>query len=113
MHFERDTRGDWVIDPEQLASKLGINAAHLRHEMRLGLVTSRIEAGQGTDEGYWRVTINAAHLRHEMRLGLVTSRIEAGQGTDEGYWRVTIRTRKAAWQGIIDDAGCLVSERCP
>ncbi|ABY28545.1 DUF6522 family protein [Methylorubrum extorquens] len=80
MHFERDTRGDWVIDPEQLAFKLGINAAH---------------------------------LRHEMRLGLVTSRIEAGQGTDEGYWRVTIRTRKAAWQGIIDDAGCLVSERCP
>lgn len=80
MHFERDTRGDWVIDPEQLASKLGINAAH---------------------------------LRHEMRLGLVTSRIEAGQGADEGYWRVTVRTRKAAWQGIIDDAGCLVSERCP
>ncbi|SOR26844.1 conserved protein of unknown function [Methylorubrum extorquens] len=80
MHFERDTSGGWVIDPEQLASKLGINAAH---------------------------------LRHEMRLGLVTSRIEAGQGTDEGYWRVTIRTRKAAWQGIIDDAGCLVSERCP
>ncbi|KQQ13785.1 hypothetical protein ASF59_20065 [Methylobacterium sp. Leaf121] len=80
MHFERDTSGDWVIDPEQLASKLGINAAH---------------------------------LRHEMRLGLVTSRIEAGQGTDEGYWRVTIRTRKAAWQGIIDDAGCLVSERWP
>nr|WP_321182394.1 DUF6522 family protein [Methylobacterium sp. Leaf122] len=48
-----------------------------------------------------------------MRLGLVTSRIEAGQGTDEGYWRVTVRTCEAVWQGIIDDAGCLISERRP
>lgn len=79
MHFERDTHGDWVIDPEQLASRLGINPGH---------------------------------LRHEMRLGLVTSRIEAGEEADEGCWRVTIRTRKAVWQGVIDDAGWLVSERC-
>jgi hypothetical protein len=78
MHFERDTHGDWVIDPEQLASKLGINPGH---------------------------------LRHEMRLGLVTSRIGAGKEADEGCWRVTIRTRKATWQGVIDEAGCLVSER--
>jgi hypothetical protein len=78
MHFERDTHGDWVIDPEQLASRLGINPGH---------------------------------LRHEMRLGLVTSRIEAGKDADKGCWRVTVRTRKAAWQGVIDDAGCLISER--
>ncbi|AWN39960.1 DUF6522 family protein [Methylobacterium durans] len=78
MHFERDTRGDWVVDPEQLASRLGINP------------------GQ---------------LRHEMRLGLVTSRIEGGRDADQGCWRVTVRTRKAGWQGIFNDAGCLIRER--
>ncbi|MGH1575064.1 DUF6522 family protein [Methylobacterium sp. P31] len=78
MQFERDTHGDWVIDPEQLASGLGINPGH---------------------------------LRHEMRLGLVTSRIGAGKDADKGCWRVTVRTRKAAWQGVIDDAGCLISGR--
>ena len=36
MYFERDTHGDWVVDPEQLASRPGINPGHLRHEMRLG-----------------------------------------------------------------------------
>src|SRR6478735_542500 len=38
MHFERDTHGDWVIDPGQLASRLGTDPGHLRHEMRLGFV---------------------------------------------------------------------------
>ncbi|AWN44319.1 hypothetical protein DK389_02020 [Methylobacterium durans] len=57
MHFERDARGDWVVDPEHLAARPGINPGHLRHEMRLGLVTSRIEAGQGIDGGCWRVAV--------------------------------------------------------
>ncbi|MER2264122.1 DUF6522 family protein [Methylobacterium oxalidis] len=78
MHFERDARGDWVVDPEQLASRL---------------------------------EIKPERLRHELRLGLITSRVEAGKDADEGCWRVTVRSRKAAWQGIFNDAGLLVSER--
>jgi hypothetical protein len=57
MHLDRNGQGDWMIDPEQLASRLDINPGHLRHKMRLGLVTSRVEAGQDEDAGNWRVTV--------------------------------------------------------
>jgi len=59
MHLDRDGQGDWIIDPEQLASRLDINPGHLRHKIRLGLVTSRIEAGKDEDAGSWRVTVRA------------------------------------------------------
>jgi hypothetical protein len=59
MHLERNEQGDWILDPEQLAARLGLNSAHLRHKMKLGLVTSRIEAGHDEDEGNWRVTVRA------------------------------------------------------
>jgi Family of unknown function (DUF6522) len=57
MHLDRNGQGDWIIDPEQLAARLGLNPGHLRHKMRLGLVTSRVEAGQDEDAGNWRVTV--------------------------------------------------------
>ncbi|WP_336492133.1 DUF6522 family protein [Methylobacterium nigriterrae] len=57
MHLDRNGQGDWIIDPEQLASRLDIIPGHLRHKMRLGLVTSRVEAGQHEDAGNWRVTV--------------------------------------------------------
>ena len=57
MHLDRNGQGSWFIDPEQLASRLDILPGHLRHKMRLGLVTSRVEAGQDEDAGNWRVTV--------------------------------------------------------
>ena len=57
MHLDRNGQGDWIIDPEQLASRLDINSGHLRHKIRLGLVTSRVEAGPDEDAGNWRVTV--------------------------------------------------------
>ncbi|MCJ2070651.1 DUF6522 family protein [Methylobacterium sp. J-030] len=60
MRLERNERGDWMLDPEQLHSRLMINPGLMRQKMRLGLVTSRIEKGVDADVGRSRVTIKVA-----------------------------------------------------
>ena len=60
MRLERNDNGDWMIDPEQLHSRLMINPGVMRQKMRLGLVTSRIERGVDEDLGTSRVTIRVA-----------------------------------------------------
>jgi hypothetical protein len=77
MRFDRDVRGDWLVDPSDLACRLGITSNDLQRRMKLGLVTSRVE--RGTQE-------------------------------DEGRSRVTVRCGNAAWRGIFDKAGCVISE---
>jgi hypothetical protein len=60
MHLERTTKGDWMIDPEQLSARLAMNSGQMRHKMRLGLVTSRIYQGHDEHAGTWRVTVRVA-----------------------------------------------------
>ena len=62
MCIEQDQRGDYVLDASALAEKLSIPPEYLRRRMRLGLVTSRVEAG------------DAALTRSITRLGLNGSR---------------------------------------
>lgn len=57
MHLERNTRGDWFLDPEQLAAQFGAGPGQFRHDIRLGLVSSRIEIGSDEDRGNIRVTV--------------------------------------------------------
>ena len=57
MRIERDSRGDYVLDPDQLAIKLRLSADELRRRMKVGLVTSPVEAGQGEDAGSCRLTV--------------------------------------------------------
>ncbi|WP_336492491.1 DUF6522 family protein [Methylobacterium nigriterrae] len=57
MHFARDSHGKWIVDPELFASRLGINPAHIQRDILLGLVTSSVQAGDGSGEGFWRVKI--------------------------------------------------------
>jgi Family of unknown function (DUF6522) len=45
MCIEQDQRSDDVLDATALAEKLSISPEYLRRRMRLGLVTSRVEAG--------------------------------------------------------------------
>ena len=59
MRFDRDVHGDWLVDPGELACRLGMTSADLRRRMRIGLVTSRIERGSQEDEGRLRVTVRA------------------------------------------------------
>jgi len=57
MRIERDQRGDYVLDATALAKKLSIPSEDLRRRMRLGLVASLVEAGEGEDAGLRRLTV--------------------------------------------------------
>ena len=57
MRIERDQRGDYVLDASALAEKLSIPPEDLRRRMRLGLVTSLVEAGEGEHAGLRRLTV--------------------------------------------------------
>jgi hypothetical protein len=57
MRIERDSGGDYVLDPDELAPKLCLSAEELRRRMKVGLVTSLVEAGQGEDAGLCRLTV--------------------------------------------------------
>jgi hypothetical protein len=57
MRIERDSRGDFVLDPNELAAKLGVSATELRRRLKAGLVTSLVETGQGEDAGLCRLTV--------------------------------------------------------
>ncbi|AWN44363.1 DUF6522 family protein [Methylobacterium durans] len=57
MRFERDARGEWIVDPSELAAKLGITLRLLQDEMHLGLVHTLVEAGHGGNEGRSRITV--------------------------------------------------------
>ncbi|MGW5960765.1 DUF6522 family protein [Methylorubrum thiocyanatum] len=61
MRFDRDSEGAWIVDPEDLALKLGMTAAHLQSQERRGLVGSRVETGSGSDEGRSRVTVTTEY----------------------------------------------------
>lgn len=57
MRLERDQSGDYVLDPAFLALRLSVEANELRRRMRLGLVSSMVERGVGSDEGHRRLTV--------------------------------------------------------
>ena len=58
MRVERDERGDYVLDPMALGQRVSISADELRRRMRLGLVTSRVEVGEGEHAGLHRLTVS-------------------------------------------------------
>ncbi|MDP4026696.1 DUF6522 family protein [Methylobacterium sp. NEAU 140] len=57
VHLNIDPSGNWLVDPSELAERLGVAASDLRRQMSCGQVTSRIEVGSGEDDGRSRVTI--------------------------------------------------------
>ncbi|GEP12753.1 DUF6522 family protein [Methylobacterium gnaphalii] len=65
MHLALDTGGAWLVDPDELAGRLGIATSHLLSQMRRGLLTSRIEPGRDEDEGRYRVTVQAENAGWE------------------------------------------------
>ena len=57
MRIKRDQRGDFVLEPTALAEKLSISPEDLRRRMKLGLVTSLVEAGEEEHAGLRRLTV--------------------------------------------------------
>lgn len=61
--FVRDADGSFVLDAERLAGRFGWSTEELRALMRRGLVTSRVERGEGEDAGRWRVSALCGNRR--------------------------------------------------
>ena len=57
MRFACNPHGDWVVDPDELARKLGISSEQLKAERTLGLVQTRVVMGRGADKGRSQVTV--------------------------------------------------------
>jgi hypothetical protein len=84
MRIERDTRGDYLLDPDELAPKLRLSAGELRRRMNAGLVTSLVEAGQGEDAGFCRLTVRCGGAVWRAIVGADGSTIqeEAGENSE-------------------------------
>lgn len=57
MHVERDSGGNFVLDPVELAVRFDLTPDDFRARMRQGLVVSTVETGQGDDDGTSRLTL--------------------------------------------------------
>jgi hypothetical protein len=62
----RGEDGDLTVDAQVLAPRLGLSVAKLKAEMRRGIVYSRVERGEGSDAGYWRITVT--YRQHAVRV---------------------------------------------
>jgi len=57
MYVERDSSGNFVLDPDQLADRFALTAADFRSRMRQGLVASTVEIGMDEDDGTCRLSV--------------------------------------------------------
>jgi len=91
MRIERDHRGDYVLDATVLAEKLSIPPQDLHRHMRLGLVTSLVEVGEGADAGLRRLTIRCGAAVWRAVIESMQTRgdwlpVELGFGPTERGW---------------------------
>jgi len=59
----RDASGAFVLDAERIAARFGWSAEEWRDMQRRGLVTSRVERGEGEDQGRWRLSVHCGNRR--------------------------------------------------
>ncbi|MGU3286107.1 DUF6522 family protein [Methylobacterium mesophilicum] len=57
MRLDLGHKGDWIVDPRELASRLGVTMAVLKQQERLGQVEARIKPGSGAEADQTRVTV--------------------------------------------------------
>lgn len=57
LQIERDAQGDFILDSAEVAARFSLAVADFRRNMALGHVTSMVEAGDGEDEGTFRLTL--------------------------------------------------------
>jgi hypothetical protein len=57
MRLELGHKGDWYVDPRELAARLGVSAEDLKLMERFGYVDARIKAADGEETDCTRVTV--------------------------------------------------------
>ncbi len=60
MRLDLGLEGDWMVDPRDLSSRLGVNTTELKRANQKGRLDSRIAPGHGEDENRTLVTIRLA-----------------------------------------------------
>lgn len=63
LMLTRDAAGEFLLPAELLAERFGWPTQTLRDYMRRGLVASRVERGEGEDEGRWRLSVRCGNRR--------------------------------------------------
>jgi hypothetical protein len=63
LTLTRDAAGEFVLPAELLAERFGWPAETLQGLMRRGLVASRVERGEGEDEGRFRLSVRCGNRR--------------------------------------------------
>lgn len=59
--LERESGGDFVLDPELLAARFSLGIERFRRQLRAGLVKSTVEKGRDADEGRRRLTVRCGN----------------------------------------------------
>ncbi|WP_267428042.1 DUF6522 family protein [Methylobacterium sp. GC_Met_2] len=57
MRLDLGHEGDWMVDPRDLASRLGVNTTELKRLNRRGQVDAQLATGSGKDTGLSRVIV--------------------------------------------------------
>jgi len=57
MRLDLGLEGDWMVDPRDLASRLGVNATELKRLNLQGRVDAQLTSGTGKDTGFSRVIV--------------------------------------------------------
>jgi hypothetical protein len=63
LTLARDENGEFLLPAEMLAARFGWPIETFRDMMRRGLVSSRVERGEGEDEGRWRLSVRCGNRR--------------------------------------------------
>jgi hypothetical protein len=63
LTLARDESGEFLLPADMLAERFGWPIKTLRDMMRRGLVSSRVERGEGDDAGRWRLSVRCGNRR--------------------------------------------------
>ena len=63
LTLSRDESGEFLLPADMLADRFGWPTETLRDMMRRGLVSSRVERGEGEDAGRWRLSVRCGNRR--------------------------------------------------
>lgn len=61
LRIEYSESGDIVLNPDELAQEFQLSADTLRRYLRMGLVASTVERGEGNDLGKVRITVRVGN----------------------------------------------------
>lgn len=94
MRVDRDSSGDFMLDPVELAARFALTPDDLRSRMQHGLVVSTVEIGEGDDHGscrlsvrlgnrLWRAVVDAEGYVVREAMSLVHGKMRRRNGLDQ------------------------------